>query len=263
MGIDGGGSKTLALLADEYGQVIGRGLAGPSNFQLVGIPAARSALQDALSQAFHSANVPVQRLAALCLGMAGVSRPADRQWLDDWLATSGRKQLSDKVEIVTDGALLLWAGTPQGWGVGVVAGTGSIAMGCSPDGRWARAGGWGHLLGDHGSGYWIAVTGLRAAIRDYDRHGRVGERLGDGSRPRDNAGTLLGKPAGDGQSDAATGTGDDDGLAVQVQVHDGSSDRGWVSVFNAMRLRAPAPAECGLVFANRRSRVQQLHTRRR
>lgn len=47
----------------------------------------------------------------------------------------------------------------------------------SPWDRTARAGGWGHLLGDHGSGYWIALTGLRAAIREYDRHGRVDKRL--------------------------------------------------------------------------------------
>ena len=86
MGIDGGGSKTLALLASEDGRVIGRGLAGPSNFQVEGIPAARAALQDALLQAFQSAGVPEQKLAALCLGMAGISRPADRLWLDDWLA---------------------------------------------------------------------------------------------------------------------------------------------------------------------------------
>lgn len=81
MGIDGGGSKTLALLADENGQVIGRGLAGPSNFQVEGIQAARQTLQDALREAFRSTGKPVQRLAALCLGIAGVSRPDDRKWL--------------------------------------------------------------------------------------------------------------------------------------------------------------------------------------
>ena len=173
MGVDGGGSKTLALLAGEDGQVIGRGVAGPSNFQLVGIPAARSALQEALRQAFHSANVPEQRLAALCLGMAGVSRPGDHGWLDDWLVTSGRERLADSVEIVTDGALLLWAGTPQGWGMGVISGTGSIAMGCSPDGRWARAGGWGPMLGDEGSAYAMGLAALHAITQAADGRGSL------------------------------------------------------------------------------------------
>jgi N-acetylglucosamine kinase-like BadF-type ATPase len=165
MGIDGGGSKTLALLADENGQVIGRGLAGASNFQLEGIAAARNALQEAVQEAFRSAGVPVRRLAALCLGMAGVSRPADRQWLDDWLAVEG---VAESVEIVTDGALLLWAGTPQGWGVGVISGTGSIAMGCTPEGRWARAGGWGPLLGDEGSAYAMGLGALHAITQAAD-----------------------------------------------------------------------------------------------
>jgi N-acetylmuramic acid 6-phosphate etherase len=173
MGIDGGGSKTLALLAGEDGQLIGRGLAGPSNFQLVGIPAARAALQDALRLAFHSASVPDQRLAALCLGMAGVSRPGDRKWLDDWLATSASEQIADRVEIVTDGALLLWAGTPEGWGVGVISGTGSIAMGCRPDGRWARAGGWGPQMGDEGSAYALGWAALHAITQAADGRGPV------------------------------------------------------------------------------------------
>jgi len=170
MGIDGGGSKTLALLAGADGQVIGRGLAGPSNYQVEGIPAARAALREAVSQAFHAASVPVKKLAALCLGMAGVSRPTDRQWLDDWLA-AGREGLADRVEIVTDGALLLWAGTPQGWGIGVVSGTGSIAMGSTQQGRWARAGGWGPLLGDEGSAYAMGMAALHAITQAADGRG--------------------------------------------------------------------------------------------
>jgi N-acetylmuramic acid 6-phosphate etherase len=66
---------------------------------------------------------------------------------------------------------------PHGSGIVIISGTGSCVHGRNGS-RVARAGGWGHLLGDHGSGYWIAVTGLRAAIREYDRHGRVSQRLG-------------------------------------------------------------------------------------
>ncbi len=168
MGVDGGGSKTVALLAGEDGKVIGRGLAGASNFQVEGIPSARLALQEAMQAAFRSAGIPEHRVSVLCLGMAGVARPSDRQWLDDWLAA---EKMADRVEIVTDGALLLWAGTPHGWGIGVVSGTGSIAMGCTRQGRWARAGGWGPWLGDEGSAYAMGMAALHAITQAADGRG--------------------------------------------------------------------------------------------
>jgi N-acetylglucosamine kinase-like BadF-type ATPase len=67
--------------------------------------------------------------------------------------------------------LLLAAGTPDGWGVAVIAGTGSMAFGRAPDGRTARAGGWGYLLGDEGSGYALALAALRAVARMADQRG--------------------------------------------------------------------------------------------
>ena len=62
---------------------------------------------------------------------------------------------------VNDGDLVVAAGTPEGWGVGLIAGTGSIAVGRAPDGRTARAGGWGHLIGDEGSAYGVVLDALR------------------------------------------------------------------------------------------------------
>ncbi len=83
----------------------------------------------------------------------------------EWAA---RTQLAATVDVIEDAALLLAAGTPDGWGVAVVAGTGSMAFARAADGRTARAGGWGPLLGDEGSGYAIALAGLRAAARAAD-----------------------------------------------------------------------------------------------
>ena len=73
-----------------------------------------------------------------------------------------------RLVLVNDGDLVLAAGTPEGWGLAVIAGTGSIAVGRSPGGRTGRAGGWGHIFGDEGSGYATAVAALRrvASIRD-------------------------------------------------------------------------------------------------
>jgi N-acetylglucosamine kinase-like BadF-type ATPase len=72
------------------------------------------------------------------------------------------------VVLTTDAALLLATGTPQGWGLALVAGTGSIAYGQTPEGRTARAGGWGYLLGDEGSAYALVLAALRAVARAAD-----------------------------------------------------------------------------------------------
>jgi N-acetylmuramic acid 6-phosphate etherase len=115
--------------------------------------------------AFVAANRPRAKVAAACLGLAGAGRPEDQQMIREWAEKIG---LAQRIEVTTDGDLLLAAGTPDGWGLALVAGTGSIAMGRSADGRSARAGGWGYLLGDEGSGYALTVAALRGVARAAD-----------------------------------------------------------------------------------------------
>ena len=80
-------------------------------------------------------------------------------------------QLSKKVSIANDATLLFAAGTPEGWGVAVIAGTGSIAFTLDRDGKDNRAGGWGYMMGDEGSAFRLGLEGLRAACRAADRVG--------------------------------------------------------------------------------------------
>jgi N-acetylmuramic acid 6-phosphate etherase len=177
LGIDGGGSHTVALLARADGTIVGRGGAGPSNVHGVGEEAALGALDAAVTAAFTEAGRPRRRVAAACLGLAGAGRERDRERIRAW---ARRVDLATVVDVTTDVALLLVAGTPEGWGVAVVAGTGSIAFGRAPDGREARAGGWGPLIGDEGSGYSLGLAALRAVARAADgRHEatRLQERL--------------------------------------------------------------------------------------
>jgi N-acetylmuramic acid 6-phosphate etherase len=164
IGIDGGGSKTLALMADEDGRVLGRGAAGSSNYQSMGAAAA----QDALNEAIAAACLAVGPPAALCLGLAGVDRPEDRAFVQGWLA---RAMPGIPAAIVNDAKLVLAAGTPEGWGAALICGTGSIAYGEDAEGRRARAGGWGYLMGDEGSGYAIGQAALRAVLRAFDGRG--------------------------------------------------------------------------------------------
>lgn len=169
LGVDGGGTGTVVLLAsrdtDGGWKVLGRGEAGPSNRHAVGTEAALAALDEATDRAFAAAHRSRQPVRAACLGLAGAGRPGDQEIVRDWAA---QVKLADAVEVIEDAALLLAAGTPAGWGIAVVAGTGSMAFARRADGRTARSGGWGALLGDEGSGYAIALAGLRAVARSAD-----------------------------------------------------------------------------------------------
>ncbi len=168
LGLDGGGSKTLALLADAAGRVMGRGAAGSSNYQNIGAEAAWAALDAAIAAAFADAGMTPGPVAAVCLGLAGVDRPEDRALFEGWAA--GRFGAA-AVIIANDAEIVLAAGTPAGWGVALISGTGSIVFGRHPSGAMARAGGWGHILGDEGSGYAIGLAALRAVMAAFDGRG--------------------------------------------------------------------------------------------
>ena len=108
------------------------------------------------------------RVAAVCLGIAGVDRPADEQVIRGILRRLGYRETA---RVVNDAAIALAAGAPERVGIVVLAGTGSIAYGADRAGRTARAGGYGFLLADEGSGYWLGHQALRAAVRAADGRG--------------------------------------------------------------------------------------------
>lgn len=166
IGIDGGGTTTVCLLAERAtGKVLGRGVGGPSNIQAVGVEAGLRALDDAIDQAFLGAAVERTKVGAICLGLAGVDRQEGLDVIHGW---ADRNAVAGTVLVSNDATLLLAAGTPEGWGLAVIAGTGSIAFVKTPDGQLGRCGGWGYLLGDEGSAYMLTVTALRAACRSFD-----------------------------------------------------------------------------------------------
>jgi N-acetylmuramic acid 6-phosphate etherase len=168
LGVDGGGTKTTALVASATGRVLGRGTAGSSNLHAVGEAEALDALRVAIAEAYAAAQLPPRLPRAACLGLAGVARPTDQGQLRAW---AEQALPGVAIRIVNDAELVLAAGTPEGWGIAVISGTGSIAFGRSPDGRIARAGGWGWALGDEGSGYAIGLAALRAVARAADGRG--------------------------------------------------------------------------------------------
>lgn len=168
LGVDGGGSKTVALLAGRAGQLLGRGRAGASNYHSVGAEHACAELRRAIASAFDAARIVPRPPAAICLGLAGVDRPEDRALFQNWAA---HEWPGIPVIVVADAELVLHAGTPEGRGVAIIAGAGSIVYGRSRAGKLARAGGWGYLLGDEGSGYAVGLAALRAVARAADGRG--------------------------------------------------------------------------------------------
>lgn len=176
LGVDGGGSKTRVWLcrAAEIVQngprvlPIGTGEAGPSNPMAVGWAAATGNIDRAIELAFRSAGLARQTVVAITLAHAGLGREPEQQRMRTW---AEQKLLARHVRVTHDAAVLLAAGTPEGTGIALVAGTGSMAYGALADGTAARAGGWGALLGDEGSGYAIAVEGLKACARAGDGRG--------------------------------------------------------------------------------------------
>jgi N-acetylglucosamine kinase-like BadF-type ATPase len=169
LGIDGGGTRTAAVLADERRRILGRGLAGASNPVTVGLAAARREILAAASQAlagFRSRRRP--RLKAVCLGLAGGDRPEVSRPIASWL----RKQLPADIHLVTtDAVLALEVAVGAGPGIVVIAGTGSIACARDVQGRLLRAGGWGSTFDDAGSGVQFGRRAVRAALQAFDGRG--------------------------------------------------------------------------------------------
>jgi N-acetylglucosamine kinase-like BadF-type ATPase len=165
LGIDGGATSTVALLAEtSSGRVIGRGTGGPSNIHAVGVEKALEQLDAAVCDAFEAAGLTYASVAAASLGLAGV----DLDGVEVIRAWADRVELAGKLSVANDATLLFAAGTPDGWGLAMVAGTGSIAFTLDKHGKEARAGGWGYLLGDEGSAFRMGLLGLRAACRSAD-----------------------------------------------------------------------------------------------
>ena len=165
IGIDAGGTKTVCLLADDRGAIVSRARAGGANLQAVGELQVEKVLHDVMEQAIGDREIVP---AAICLGIAGVDRPDDQVMVRGIMKRIGLKA---RVLIVNDALVALEAGAPGQPGVVVISGTGSIAYGRNAAGEAARSGGWGYVLGDEGSGYWIGRAALRAVLRAADHRG--------------------------------------------------------------------------------------------
>ena len=172
LGVDGGGSKTVAWLARvddrNRAQTIGRGGSGPSNCRSVGIARATRNLDHAIESAFDDAKHTRTSVGSACFSLAGADRGVEQQQIRSW---AHQRNVAARLIITNDAMPVLYAASREGIGIALISGTGSLAIGRNAKGETARCGGWGGLLGDEGSGYQISLAGLRAAARAIDGRG--------------------------------------------------------------------------------------------
>ena len=157
-GVDGGGSKTHAVVLDQDDHVLGEGNAGPSNPLRVGIAVAAAAVRDSLDRACAEARVRRSDIVAAEIGLAGARRKELRARMEEALRNLGIRE----IEVVSDADIALFGATDGEPGVVVIAGTGSVSCGINARHRRMRAGGWGPVAGDEGGGSWIARRALHA-----------------------------------------------------------------------------------------------------
>jgi N-acetylglucosamine kinase-like BadF-type ATPase len=155
----------VCQLANERGEVLAEARRGGANLQASGELEVEKVLHEVMEEAIGDHQV---RPAAICLGIAGVDRPDDARVVQAIMRRIGYQA---RVLVVNDALVALEAGAPGAPGVVLIAGTGSIAYGRNDQNQAARAGGWGYMLGDEGSGYWIGRAALRAVLREADRRG--------------------------------------------------------------------------------------------
>jgi len=172
LGIDGGGTKTRCLLADET-SVLAKAMTGGSNIVRLGEKQARDALHSAIRQACANAKISPDQVRAVCIGAAGAARPEIaakiRSILAEVIPEITPEIARTNIEVVGDTEIALEAAFGRGPGVIAIAGTGSIAYGRDAAGHTARAGGWGFAVSDEGSGHWIGRRAISAILNARDQ----------------------------------------------------------------------------------------------
>lgn len=174
IGIDGGGTKTSAMLSDSGGIVLAHETGGPSNFQVMGAESAAAALFGLVTNLCQKAGRPIGDVHALVAGLTGAGREPDQERMRTAFQDHARNfgALFPRLRIESDARVALEGAFEGAGGIILIAGTGSIAFGKTPEGEILRTGGWGRFIGDEGSGYVIGRDGLSAVTKELDGRGR-------------------------------------------------------------------------------------------
>lgn len=165
IGIDGGGSTVRAAVVNETLAVLGQAQGGTANPNAAGRAAAARTIQTAVQAALANAGLPAAQISTVGIGVAGADMAHSETWLREVVAGV----LPDVLVVPSsDHEIALTGAHGDRRGILVLAGTGSLACGANGAGDYVKVGGWGYLLGDEGSGYWLGSMALRAVARADD-----------------------------------------------------------------------------------------------
>jgi N-acetylglucosamine kinase-like BadF-type ATPase len=173
IGMDVGGSKTHAALSDGS-RVLLDAHGGSANLPSVGEQLAGQQLTEVLGRLVAGARAAGGRVITVCAGAAGVETAREQEVMT---ALISERVPGAEIRVVHDSQIVLAAAEFE-HGIVLISGTGSVAWGAAPGGRYARAGGWGYLLGDEGSGYTLALAAVRHVLGRIDR-GEAPDELTD------------------------------------------------------------------------------------
>ena len=165
VGIDGGGSKTRAILANDRGDRITEASGDGSAVRPGEHERSAGVIAGVVRDVLEEADRANERPRVICVGVAGAGRESERQALHDSLVA---QDLADEIVVQSDFLIALEDAFGDGPGVLLIAGTGSSAFGRSPGGSQARCGGWGPVIGDEGSGAWIGRRALSVVAASSD-----------------------------------------------------------------------------------------------
>jgi N-acetylglucosamine kinase-like BadF-type ATPase len=170
LGVDGGGSKTQAVIVDEEGQLCGIGMSEASNVGNTSVEQAQTAIERAVALAAQATGIAPSNFAAAFLGIAGVVSEADRETVRR-IARHLRLASPAKTGVDHDCRIALAGGLAGQPGIVQIIGTGTACFGMNAEGKRWMAGGWGHLVADEGGGYWLGIQAIKAAAAAYDGRG--------------------------------------------------------------------------------------------
>lgn len=165
IGIDGGGTNLKALIGDDNKRVIGTAKSAPVNYQSVGIDGVKESFSNLLAYCRSEYKVTYEDIVCICMGCAGINNKRDEMIYKEMMNELGYR---NKLLIYNDAYIALAGANGKAEGAVLISGTGSIAYGICKDGTHVRVGGWGHIIGDEGSGYSIAKDALNAVVRSMD-----------------------------------------------------------------------------------------------
>lgn len=165
IGIDGGGTKTIGLLGNEDGEVLWSMKGGPTNYHSVGYQQTEEELSRILIGLTLNKGIGMDHIKGLCMGAAGVDSKVDELRIHELIRKIG---FQHNVWIYNDGITALVGANDGRKGGVLISGTGSIAWGIDSKGHIHRVGGWGHLIDDVGSGYFMGCLALKAVMESHD-----------------------------------------------------------------------------------------------